>query len=379
MPEEADEQLSLAANERSVRIELEELDALMNLVGELSLVEANLGRIRELAQRGQLDKQDQRDYREHLRVMKRRLGLLQDRLLGVRMSPLDSLFLRLRANFERLGRRLQREVELVYTGGETQLDAELSEGLSVVLFQMLSELARHHEGEGRVYAELRARREGTRVVVELFHPATDGPLFWSVRSADVVPDPVMESIAEQVGMMSGLVDVDFQPRRGERVKITVPVTRAILQALVVEVSGHTFCVPLNSVIESLMISPDQLQSVEGHEVVIVRGRTLPLIYLARAFGLERTVPRAIDNRGSFERLYVVIIGLAEHRLGLVVDELLGQQDVVIRHIGRALQQIPGIAGATELGDERTVLLLDVGTLVGEAVGRGTMRSSLGLS
>ncbi len=117
-----------------------------------------------------------------------------------------------------------------------------------------------------------------------------------------------------------------------------------------------------------------IMTVEGHEVVSLRGRTLPLLYLWRLFDLDPP-RRSVD--ATQDRLYVVVVGLAQHRVGLVVDELLGQQDVVIKSLGKSLRSVPGIAGATELGDNRTVLLLDVATLVTEAVG-GAEATAAGL-
>src|SRR5690606_19716547 len=122
--------------------------------------------------------------------------------------------------------------------------------------------------------------------------------------------------------------------------------------------------PLNSVLESIMVQHREITTVEGHEVISLRGKTLPLLYLDRIFDL--------DHQGAtrdLDRLYVVIVGLAQHRIGLVVDELLGQQDVVIKPLGHALRAVPGIAGATEIAGGRTVLLLDVSTLVEEVVTR----------
>jgi len=112
-------------------------------------------------------------------------------------------------------------------------------------------------------------------------------------------------------------------------------------------------------------------TVEGHEVISVRGKTLPLLHLSRLFGIGDR--KFVDP----ERIYVVIVGLAQHRVGLVVDELVGQQDVVIKPLGSALRAVPGIAGATELGANRTVLLLDVATLVDEALARGEGGALLG--
>ena len=173
----------------------------------------------------------------------------------------------------------------------------------------------------------------------------------------------MDVVKTNIAKLSGMIDVASEPGRGSRFRITLPITLAIIQALVIEAAGQTFCIPLNSVIESIMVQREEIHTIEGHEVVWVRGRTLPLIHLARVFELVQD-----PGRRGYDRLYVVVVGLAQHRVGLVVDELLGQQDVVIKPIGKALRQVPGIAGATELGDNRTVLLIDVATLVSESVG-----------
>lgn len=112
-----------------------------------------------------------------------------------------------------------------------------------------------------------------------------------------------------------------------------------------------------------MVETREIGTIEGHEVITLRGKTLPLLHLSRLFALRPL------NKGYRDphRVYVVVVGLAQHRVGLVVDELLGQQDVVIKPLGSAVRNVPGIAGATELGANRTVLLLDVGRIVDEGV------------
>jgi two-component system chemotaxis sensor kinase CheA len=176
----------------------------------------------------------------------------------------------------------------------------------------------------------------------------------------------MDVVKTNIAKHAGMIDLSSKLGVGTRVRLTLPTTLAIIQALVIEAAGQTFCIPLNSVLESIMIQPHEIQSIEGHEVVSVRGRTLPLLHLARVFELEPADRKR--ERDRHEHLYVVVVGLAEHRIGLVVDELRGQQDVVSKPVGKALAQVPGISGATELGDNRMVLLLDVGPLVAEAVG-----------
>jgi two-component system, chemotaxis family, sensor kinase CheA len=414
--EGGEDQVSLKSLSQTVRVDLRRLDQLMNLVGELALVHANLGGVVERMQRAQLVNQmgneHLREFQDQLRVMNRRLGLLQQGILEVRMVPLGQVFDKLARVVRKVGQKLEKEVRLVISGAETELDKLIVEELSDPLMHMINNaidhgvetpaerLAMGKPRAGRV--ALAAYQKGNRVVIELtddgrgmdWRGIRDRALRLGFLSreeaADISPAQAinlifspgfstkdqatatsgrgvgMDVVKTNIAKLSGMIDVASEPGRGSRFRVTLPITLAIIQALVIETSGQTFCIPLNSVLESIMVQAEEIHTIEGHEVVSVRGRTLPLVHLARVFDLGGET--LASRRRSSDRLYVVVVGLAQHRVGLVVDELLGQQDVVIKPIGKALRQVPGIAGATELGDNRTVLLLDVGTLVGEAVG-----------
>ena len=121
--------------------------------------------------------------------------------------------------------------------------------------------------------------------------------------------------------------------------------------------------PITSVVESLILSPSEIKTVEGKEVVNLRGHTLPLLRLEQLFRIDRVDVCPGDQ-------YVVVLGVAEKRLGIVVDDLLGQQDIVIKPLGAAFKSVRGISGAADLGDQRTILVLDAGGIIAE-----TMRSS----
>jgi two-component system chemotaxis sensor kinase CheA len=145
------------------------------------------------------------------------------------------------------------------------------------------------------------------------------------------------------------------------------VTLAIVRALIVGVSERVYALPLNSVLEILSVAPEEIRTIERREVVSLRGQTLPLVRLARLFGLpERKVARP----------FVIVVGLAQERVGIALDELHGQQDIVTKPLGGRLKDIQGIAGATELGNRRTVLVLDVGELMEEVLHGPNRKSPL---
>ncbi|TPV93841.1 MAG: chemotaxis protein CheA [Myxococcales bacterium FL481] len=399
--------VSLRSLSQTVRVDLRRLDVLMNLVGELALVEANLHTVLDRLRARDQARGIAREFKDQLRTMSRKLTLLQQGILEVRMVPLGQVFDKLARIVRKIGRESGKDVRLAISGAETELDKRIVEELSDPLMHMVRNAIDHgiEAPEDRLAAgkpargtiELLAYQKGNRVIIEI---EDDGRgIEWqhirdtSVRKGLLTEDEAVELTPEQainliflpgfstrdqatsvsgrgVGMdvvktniarLSGMIDVRSQPGRGTGFSIALPVTLAIIQALVIETAGQTFCVPLNSVLESIMVEDDDIDTVEGHAVVSLRGRTLPLIDLAALFELDRSHER------EHGYIYVVVVGLAQHRVGLVVDELLGQQDVVIKPLGTVLRQIPGIAGATELDANRTVLLLDVATIVAEAI------------
>jgi len=411
--------VSLRSLSQTVRVDLRRLDSLMNLVGELGVVQSNLGVILERLGAVDVVSELHREFKDQVRVMTRKLALLQDGILDVRMVPLGQVFDKLARVVRKLSREAGKEVRLTISGADTELDKLIVEELSDPLMHMIRNAIDHgiENADERVSTgkqalgtiDLRAYQKGNRVVIEVqddgrgmdwrgirdtavargFLAADDAADLSPRQAINLIFTPGfstrdtaselsgrgvgMDVVKTNIARLSGMIDVVSEPGRGSRFAITLPVTLAIIQALVIETAGQTFCIPLNSVLESVMAQTSDIITVEGHEVVTLRGKTLPLLHLDRIFELERD-----QGPNHSERLYVVVVGLAQHRVGLVVDELLGQQDVVIKPLGRALRQVPGIAGATELGANRTVLLLDVATLVAEAVG-GTDAAAAGVS
>jgi two-component system chemotaxis sensor kinase CheA len=321
------------------------------------------------------------------------------------MVPLRQVFDKLSRVVRRLRLDLKKEVRLDISGADTELDKLIVEELIDPLMHVVRNAFDHAiEGaeeriaagkhpEGRIHIE--AFQRGNDVVIAV---SDDGrgidvaavrarAIERGLISADVelsrketldlifapglsTRTEVTETSGRGVGMdvvraniasLGGLVDIDSALGAGTTITITLPITLAIIQALIVGVGGHRFAVPLNSVRETLLVEPAQIQRSDGRELMNLRGEPLPLRRLQAEFRLGEPDPAA--------RQYAVILGMGEARLGLLVDRLEGQQDTVIKPIQGPIRKVRGVAGATELADQGAVLVLDVSALI-EDVSRG---------
>jgi two-component system chemotaxis sensor kinase CheA len=174
----------------------------------------------------------------------------------------------------------------------------------------------------------------------------------------------MDVVRANLTALGGIVDVESTPGRGTTISMTLPITLAIIQSLLVSVGRQRFAIPLNSVQETLLIESGDVQHSEGREILNLRGEPLLLRRLAGEFGLE--------SDPAVEKPYVIVMGIGDQRIGLVVDRLEGQQDTVIKPIQGPVQTLRGIAGATDLGDQEPLLVLDVSAIVEDAVRRREM-------
>jgi two-component system chemotaxis sensor kinase CheA len=166
----------------------------------------------------------------------------------------------------------------------------------------------------------------------------------------------MDVVKRNVSKLSGMIDIQTELGEGTIFTLTLPITLAIIKALIIESGGQVFAIPLSSVLEILQTTVENIETIEGREVLAVRDETVPLLRLTRVFNLP-----ADEARASY---YIIIVGLAERRLGIIVDSLRDQQEIVIKPLGKRLADTQGIAGATELGDKRgVVLVLDVESLI----------------
>ncbi len=403
---------------QSVRVDIRRLDALMNAVGELSIVKGALARIGEQV-RSEGNRQLGAELHRLHRNFDRRLSELQSGILEVRMVPLSQVFARLTRVVRQISRDVGKEIQLIITGGETEIDKLIVEELSDPLMHIVRNAIDHgiesadKRGElGKPEAgtiALNAFQKGNHVVLEveddgggvneqslidravgLGHLSPDEArdlsrheilalvflpgLSTRDRAGDYSGRGVgMDVVKTNIGKLGGVIDLQSERNIGTKITVTLPITLAIVSALLIRSLGRTFALPLTSVTEALSFEDSMIKKVDGREVMTLRGATLPLCRLERLFRLRSEdveVPR---------RRFVVVAAMGARRLGLVVDELLGQQDIVIKALGKSLQKVRGFSGATELGDQRVALVLDAASIIEEVLAGTEARETRGRS
>lgn len=397
---------SLRSLTQTVRVDIRKLDHLMNIVGELAIVRSAFGRVAEKL-RGEGQRKLAAELQRLHRNFDRRLGEMQDGILEVRMVPLGQVFDRLARVVRQISREVGKEIRLVITGAETEIDKLIVEELSDPLMHMIRNAIDHgiEPGQGRVEVgkplagtiALNAFQKGNHVMIEV---EDDGrginlskltekaislgkltrseaeemsrdemlaliflPGLSTRESADDVSGRGvgMDIVKTNISKLGGVIDVHSESGIGTKMTITLPITLAIVSALLIQAGQHTLAMPLSSVSEAIAFDEGAVRSVDGREVITLRGQTLPLCRLDRLMEME-TAPDSASRRR-----FVVVAALGQRRLGLVVDFLYGQEDIVIKPLGKSLSGVRGFAGATELGDQRVGLVLDAAGLIEEVL------------
>ncbi|OGW42354.1 MAG: hypothetical protein A2010_08710 [Nitrospirae bacterium GWD2_57_9] len=401
--EEPRQETGLRSVSNTVRVDIYKLDSLMNTVGEMHLLKNIIGRIvRELKTHTQSGTAAEL-HKAH-RGLERKLNELQEGILEVRMVPIGQIFTRLAQMVRNYAKEAGKEIDLQLTGEETELDKLMIEDLADPLMHLIRNAIDHgieppdvRRASGKPdqgLVTLSAFPKGNHVVITVeddgagmdagkilakavekgivgpehgLDPARDRkdvldliflPGFTTRESVTEISGRGvgMDVVKKNLSKLSGMIDIETEPGEGTLFTLTLPITLAIIKALIVEAGDQVFAVPLSSVLEILQTTEEQVETVETREVIAIRSETVPLLRLTRAF---RLAPRPGNAA-----LYLIVVGLAERRLGIAVDALRDQQEIVIKPLGKRLADLPGIAGATELGDKRgVVLVLDVESLM----------------
>lgn len=389
----------------TIRVAVDRLDDMMNLVGELVLERNRLLQInRDYRENQSID-----DYPEKVAETTERIHFItteiQLSVLKTRMVPIDRLFRKFPRLVRDIAREMNKKVELLVSGGETELDKTVIDQLGDPLVHLLRNSIDHGlEGPderrtlgkpevGRV--ELSARQEGNHIIIgvkddgkgidveKIKAKALERELFTQEQFATMGKQDILQLIFEAgfstaekvsnisgrgVGMdvvrtnirkLGGIIEMNSEVNLGTELILKLPLTLAIMQALMVQVEDDTYAIPLASVIETIKIEENDLKNVNQKEVIYHRDSVIPLLRMKDIFMVK---DNAESNGKTSE--YMVLVGAGEKRFGLVVDRLLGQEEVVIKSLGDYLGNIPGIAGGTITGDGRVRLIVDCANIAG---------------
>jgi two-component system, chemotaxis family, sensor kinase CheA len=402
-----EEEMSLRSLSQTVRVDISKLDHVMNIVGELIIEKTQLEALAR-AMTLQQARLASHELGKIARNLDRKLNELQKSVIEIRMVPVGQIYSKLSRTVRKLARELGKEIELVLRGEDTELDKMMVEELTDPLMHIIRNALDHGvespEERRRVgktsigHVTLNAYQQGNSVVLDVIDDGrgidpekvrrvaldrgliTEKDVIDQNRAYELLFTPgfstatqVSEISGRGVGLdvvkrniqeLKGTIDVMSRPGEGSTFRISLPITLAIIQALIVEAGGEKFAIPLTSVEESLRIYSRDIRTVERKEVFTLRDFTLPLLRLSDAFQLADS-----HDHGPDTKWFVVVTRAGEKTIGLLVDALVRQQEVVIKSIGERLKTIPGIAGATEIGESDIVLVVDVGSLIDHFGGR----------
>ncbi len=391
---------------QTVRVDVERLEELLNLVGELIIDNTRLHSIRaRLSEqfKNHSDINDLNDIAGHLNTV---VSDLQEGMMKTRMLPIEHLFGRFPRMMRDLAQKSNKEIELRIEGKETELDRTLIEEISDPLIHILRNSADHglelpeeraamgKPRKGTIV--LRAGHQGNMIVITI---ADDGRGIdvekvkeMALRKGYVTADELaqmtekelvllifrsgistaqkvtdlsgrgvgMDIVKSHIEKLNGIIDIETTPNEGTVFTIKVPLTLAIIRSLLVKLGTSTFAVPLVNVIEIFRLRNEDILTVQGREVCKFRNQVLPLVRLHRKLQVQT------EGDPDKEPLYVVIIGLADKRVCLVVDQTIGNQEIVIKSLGSYIGNVPYLAGATILGDGHVAHILDVRYIIREA-------------
>ncbi len=442
---------SLRSVAQTVRVDIHKLNRLMNIVGELAIVRTQLARLVERLRANQSDRSVTTDLHRLQRTFDRHLAAMQQGILEVRMVPLGQVFDKLARVVRQISREADKSVNLVITGAETEVDKLIVEELSDPLMHMMRN-AIDHGIESKAEREavgkpaigtiaLNAFQKGSHVVIEIEDDGrgvdTDTLLTAAVRRGVVTPEEApqlsprevlnlvflpglttkanvselsgrgvgMDVVKTNIAKLGGVIDLTSETGIGTKFTVTLPITLAIISALMVRCSDRLFAIPLANVQEAVVLDIGAIREIDGREMITLRGGTLPLCSLSRLFDLpppaveggdiaaessaRAQLPASSLGSGNNQksrwgnvartgvrtlRQFIVVTSVGSRRLGIVVESLVGEQDVVIKALGPSLKGVRGFAGATELGDQRIALVLDVQALVEETLASSERRA-----
>lgn len=389
----------------SIRMNVEHLEQVMNLVGELVIDQTRIHQVKRNLQRKFQSDEDVMELGLVSDHVNRVVTELQESVMKARMLPIEQLFNRFPRMVRDLSHQLNKEVELVLDGHETELDRSLIEEIADPVIHLIRNALDHgieppserirkgKPAKGRLM--IKAVHEDNQVVIsveddgagidadKIRKSAVQKGLLTEDEARRLTDQEAVQLIFESgfstasevsdvsgrgVGMdivrsdierLNGLLDIRTRPGEGTQFRIRLPLTLAIVTGLLIKIGHQTFILPMSNVVEIMRVDASEVQIVHGEEVIKNRDRILPLVRLHERFQIRS---KSAEAKGE-KKLPIVIVGTAEKRIALLVDDLVGNQDIVIKSLGSYLGKIDCISGATILGDGRVAPILEVSDIM----------------
>jgi two-component system chemotaxis sensor kinase CheA len=396
-PQKRQEQ-SIKSATTTVRVDIDKLDRILNTIGELTLAKDAVKRIGlEMAEIHRYSPFIS-DVHKISQTLERKLAELQDEVLEIRMVPIGQIFSRLAQVIRRYSREIGKEINLSLYGEDTELDKSLAEEIVDPLMHLVRNSIDHgiESSEERTTKGkkergsivLRAFQRGSHVVIEVIDDgkgidveklkkkAIEKGLFESdadIEEREIIDliftpgfstkDAVSEIsgrgvgldvVKEKLSMVGGYTEVNTKKDEGTTFTLTLPITLAIIKSLIIRVGTHKFALPLTAISETVEIEHKDIQTIEWKDVYYIRGEMLPIMSIGKIFNIETA---------QSDKSFAVVVGLGTRKLGLLADELLSQQEIVIKSLGDYFKGLSGFAGAAEIGKHEVILVLDVESLI----------------
>ena len=387
----------------TIRVSVDRLDHLMNLVGELVIDHTRINQVERMLRSNNVDESVEglSQVSDHL---SRIIADLQDSVMKARMLPIEQLFNRFPRMIRDLTRDLGKDIELTIGGKDTELDRTIIEKIADPLIHLIRNAVDHGiempqqrvlSGKSRKGSlQIRAAHEDNLVVIyveddgagidpEKMKQSALRKGIITVEEAEALSDREaielifrpgfstassvsdvsgrgvgMDIVRSHIQKLNGLIDIETKLGEGTRFKIKLPLTLAIIIGLLVKLGDQTFIIPMGNIAEIVRISHDEITMVRGQPVILLRNQIIPIVWLHDRFNIRRA-EQMKDN------IQLVIVGSAEKRMALAVDELIGNQEIVIKSLGSYIGKVEGIAGSTILGDGKVALILEVSGIINQ--------------
>lgn len=404
-PHEIPKEMTLKSSTSFVRVDIEKLDRILDTISELSLAISAINRVGKEMMDLYGHTPIVVDVLKISQVFSRRITELQGQLLEIRMIPIGQIFSRLSQVVRRYSVETGKRIDILLYGEETEIDKYLAEEIADPLMHIIRNAIDHGIEPAEVRKStgkkesgtivLKALQRGNHVIIEVkddgagidIEGVRKKAIEKGLLSHDSKPDERelldfifmpgfstksnvtdisgrgvgLDVVKQKLSLFGGFVDIATARYSGTTITVTMPITLAVLRALIVRIGKERFAIPLTSMSETFAAGESDIQTIEGREVYNLREEPLPIIRLSRVFG--------IMDDGS-DTFFAVVTGFGERRAGLVVDELIGHHEIIIKSLSDYLKGYSGLAGAAEIGKHEVILVIDVESVIGKFISAG---------